>query len=213
VRRRLSLRPATDDLVWYAAYGSNLHAARFNCYISGGRPPGARRTYLGCRDQSPPRRDIGIHLSGGLTFAGESTVWGGGMAFYDPHADGELAARAYMLTFGQLSDVVSQEVRRPVGNDLSLDSGVDHQWPTKSHVYETFLYLEDRDGIPMFTITSLQKLDPVPPSAAYLRTMLNGLGEAFGWTEEARVRYLLRARGVTPTWSVGRLVELCDGEP
>ena len=146
---------------------------------------GARRTYLGCRDQSPPRRDIGIHLAGGLTFAGESTVWGGGMAFYNPHADGELAARAYLLTFGQLSDVVSQEARRPVGSDLALDSGVDRQWPARSHVYETLLHLDDRDGLPMFTITSLQNLEPTPPSAPYLRTMLDGLGEAFGWTADA----------------------------
>jgi hypothetical protein len=207
----LSLRIETDDLVWYIAYGSNLHAARFNCYISGGRPPGARRIYLGCRDQSRPRQDIGIHLAGGLTFAGESTVWGGGMAFYNPHADGELAARAYLLTFGQLSDVVAQEARRPVGNDLSLDSGADRQWPTNSHVYETLLHLDDRDGSPMFTITSLQDLESTPPSASYLRTMLNGLGEAFGWTAEQRVRYLLRAPGVTPAWSASRLVELCDG--
>jgi hypothetical protein len=135
------------------------------------------------------------------------------MAFYNPYTDGELSARAYLLTFGQLSDVVSQEVRRPVGNDLSLDSGVDHQWPTKSHVYETFLRLEDRGGLPMFTITSLQNLDPTPPSAAYLRTMLNGLGEAFGWTEDARVQYLLRSRGVTPTWSASGLAELCDARP
>jgi hypothetical protein len=213
MRRRLSLRLATDDLVWYVAYGSNLQAARFNCYISGGRPPGARRTYLGCRDQSPPRQEIGIHLSGGLTFAGESTVWGGGMAFYNPHADRELAARAYLLTFGQLSDVVSQETRRPVGSDLSLDCGADRRWPTNSLVYETVLHLDDRDGLPMFTITSLQHLDPTPPSAAYLRTMLNGLGEAFGWTEDARVQYLLRARGVTPTWSASRLAELYDGQP
>ena len=78
------------------------------------------RTYLGCRDQSPPRRDVGIHLAGGLTFAGSSTVWGGGIAFYDPHADGQVAARAYLLTFGQLSDVVAQEARRPVGSDLVL---------------------------------------------------------------------------------------------
>jgi hypothetical protein len=43
--------------------------------------------------------------------------------------------------------------------------------------------------------------------------MLNGLGEAFGWTADARVQYLLRARGVTPTWSANRLAELCDGQP
>ncbi len=209
----MSLRLGTDDLVWYVAYGSNMRAARFGCYISGGRPRGARRTYLGCRDQSPPRRDVGIHLAGGLTFAGRSSVWGGGMAFYNPHTDGELAARAYLLTFGQLSDVVAQEARRPVGSDLALSSGVDRRWAVQSHVYETLLYVDDREGLPMFTITSLQNLKPTTPSAPYLRTMLDGLGEAFGWTADERVHYLLRAPGVTPAWTASRLVELCDGEP
>jgi hypothetical protein len=209
----LNLRLATNDPVWYVAYGSNMSAARFGCYISGGRPRGARRTYLGCRDQSLPRRDIGIHLAGGLTFAGESTVWGGGMAFYHPHVDGELAARAYLLTFGQLSDVVAQEARRPVGIDMSLDGGVERRWPIGSHTYETLLHLDDRDGLPMFTITSLQSLEPTPPSAPYLRTLLDGLGEAFGWTADQRVCYLLHAPGVTPAWTESRLVELCDGEP
>lgn len=35
----------TEPLVWYAAYGSNLAAARFRCYVVGGRPAGAARTY------------------------------------------------------------------------------------------------------------------------------------------------------------------------
>jgi hypothetical protein len=138
-------------------------------------------------------------------------VWGGGIAFFDPHADGELAARAYLITFGQLSDVVAQETRRPVGSDLALGSGVDRRWALPSAAYETLLHLDDRDGLPMFTITSLQNLDPTPPSAPYVRTMLDGLGEAFGWTADERVDYLLRAPGVKPTWTAGRLAELCDG--
>ena len=210
----MNLPPCTDDLVWYVAYGSNMRAARFNCYISGGRPRGARRTYLGCRDQSPPQRDIGIHLPGGVTFAGESTVWGGGIAFYNPAADGELAARAYLLTFGQLSDVVAQEARRPVGSDLALENGVERRWPVGgSHVYETLLHVGDREGLPMFTITSLQNLAPTSPSAPYLRTMLDGLHEALGWTADERVQYLLRAAGVTPAWTASRLIALCDAEP
>ena len=187
-----------------------MHAARFGCYISGGRPRGTRRTYLGCRDQSPPRRDVGFQLAGGLTFAGKSSVWGGGVAFYNPHADGEVAARAYLLSFGQLSDVVAQEVRRPVGSDLTLGRGFDRRWDAPSRVYETLLRVDDRDGFPMLTITSLQNLEPTPPSAPYLRTMLEGLGETFGWTADARVQYLLRAPGVTPAWSADRLAELCD---
>jgi hypothetical protein len=188
-----------------------MNAARFGCYVSGGRPPGARRTYLGCRDQSPPRRDVGLHLTGGLSFAGSSTVWGGGIAIYNPYADGEMAARAYLLTFGQLSDVVAQETRRPVGSDLALDDGVDRQWRVSSYVYETLLHVGDRDGLPMFTITSLQDLEPTSPSAPYLRTMLDGLDETFGWTADERAHYLMRAPGVAAAWSAGELVALCNG--
>jgi hypothetical protein len=63
----------------------------------------------------------------------------------------------------------------------------------------------------MFTITSLQDLAPTTPSAPYLRTMLDGLGETFGWTADERAAYLLRAPGVATAWTAGRLVELCDG--
>jgi hypothetical protein len=209
----LNLLLGTEDPVWYVAYGSNMNAARLGCYLSGGRPRGARRTYLGCRDPSPPVRDVGIRLAGGLTFAGSSTVWGGGIAFFDPRADGELAARAYLLTFGQLSDVVAQETRRPVGSDLALDSGVDRRWALPSAAYETLLHVGERDGLSMFTITSLQNLDPAPPSAAYVRTMLDGLGETFGWTADERARYLLRAPGVAPAWTASQLVELCAPIP
>jgi hypothetical protein len=140
-------------------------------------------------------------------------VWGGGIAFFDPRADGELAARAYLLTFGQLSDVVAQETRRPVGSDLVLGSGVDRRWALPSAAYETLLHVGERDGLPMFTITSLQNLDPAPPSAAYVRAMLDGLGETFGWTADERARYLLHAPGVAPTWTASRLVELCAPVP
>jgi hypothetical protein len=208
----LSLRLGTEDLVWYVAYGSNMCAARFDCYISGGRPRGGSRTYLGCRNQSPPQGDVGVHLTGRVAFAGRSKVWGGGIAFYNPHADGELAARAYLLTFGQLSDVVAQEVWRPVDANLALTGGADGQWALPSDTYETLLHVGDRAGVPMFTITCLLDLEPTPPSAPYLRTMLEGLGEAFGWTADERARYLLRAPGVTPAWTASRLIELCDGE-
>src|SRR5262245_47282713 len=109
---------ATEDPVWYLAYGSNLSAARFTCYLRGGRPPGALRSYEGCRDRSPAARDVGLRLPGRLTFGGVSTVWGGALAFHDRRAEGSLAARAYLVTFGQFSDVVAQEARRPVTGDL-----------------------------------------------------------------------------------------------
>lgn len=207
----MSPRLRTDDPVWYVAYGSNLSAARFACYVSGGRPRGGSRTYLGCRDRTPPRRDVAIGLTGGVTFAGRSRVWGGGMAFYDPSADRGLAARAYLLTFGQLSDVVAQELRRPTGDDLPLGEGSGRRWPIRARTYDTLLHVDDRDGVPMFTITSSSKLEPTAPSAPYLRTMLDGLAETFDGTAQQRADYLLAAPGVTPTWTTSQLMDLCHG--
>lgn len=193
--------PASDDLVWYVAYASNLSAKRLRCYLQGGRPPGSRRTYEGGRDPSPPTRDVALVLPGRLVFAGRSTVWGGAMAFYDATAEGEILARGYLVTFGQLSDLVSQEARQPVGRDLAPGQASVRSWPTPSRVYESLMHLGERDGSPMFCLTSQRLLEPAPPSAAYLRVILAGLREVFGWTSSQSADYLLEASGVTPTWS------------
>ncbi|MGJ6126650.1 histone deacetylase [Mycolicibacterium sp. Y3] len=198
-------RPGTADPVWYVAYGSNLCAARFHCYLAGGRPVGARRTYTGCRDQALPTESAATVLPGGLVFAGRSTVWGGGMAFYDPARGGGLAARAYLVRFGQLVDVVAQEIRHPVGSDLVPGAEVGHGWALPSETYETLFYVDELDGLPMLTLTSLRDLEPSTPSAPYLRTVLDGLGETFGWTAEQRSDYLLGARGMAPGWTAEQL--------
>jgi len=192
---------STGDPVWYVAYGSNLSEERFRCYLEGGRPTGSRRTYEGCRDRSGPVAREEIRIPGALTFAGTSTVWGGAMAFYDPAVPGEVAARAYLVTFGQFSDVVAQEARRPTGHDLSLGRGRAGRHPAPSRVYESVLHLGERRGIAMLTLTSVERLDPAPPAAPYLRVMLSGLAQGFGLTDTERVAYLLRARGVGPTWT------------
>jgi hypothetical protein len=48
----------------------------------------------------------------------------------------------------------------------------------------------------------------VAPSAAYLTTILAGLADGFGLDPEGRVDYLLRARGVAPTWERPDLMAL-----
>lgn len=203
----MTLPLRTDDLVWYVAYGSNLSAARLDCYLSGGRPRGGSRVYVGCRDPAPPRAAAAVRLPGGLFFAGESKVWGGGIAFYNPAAAGELAARAYLLSFGQLSDVVAQETWRPVEADLVLEVlNSERHWPLESRTYSSLVHVGDRDGVPMMTITSLQELEPTAPSGPYLRTMLDGLGETFEWSLQERVDYLLQAPGITPAWTAKDLL-------
>lgn len=191
--------------VWYAAYGSNLSPARLACYLSGGRPPGALRHYDGCRDPSPPREHRPVELRGRLSFAGESGVWGGGMAFFTPGADGVVHARAYLLRLEQLGDLVAQEARRPTGVDLVL---ADDRSPIRhglSRVYDVLLDVGDLDGHRLLTLTGTTVPPVNAPSAAYVRTMLEGLADGFGLDAGARVAYLAAAEGVSPPWSVDAL--------
>jgi hypothetical protein len=200
---------ATEDPVWYLAYGSNLAADRFACYLAGGRPRGAVRTYEGCRDRTPPARDVGLHLRGRLTFGGVSTVWGGALAFHDRAAEGSLAARAYLISFGQFSDVVAQEARLRVTTDL-LPSAIEGEWEAPSSVYESVSRIGEQDGVPILSFTSVRSHEPAAPSAAYLRTILRGLEQTFAWSPHESADYLLRAPGVAPTWSADRLVRLAE---
>ncbi len=198
--------------VWYVAYGSNLSAARFACYVGGGRLTGARRTYPGCRDRTPPAEVASVLIPGGLFFAGESLTWGGGMAFLDPHLDSQVAARAYLLTTGQLSDVAAQEMRREPGADLDL--GLAQARATHAlgdGRYETVLRVGERAGHPMLTLTAPWGSGDVPtaaPSAPYLRVIGGGLTEAHGWSPDRAGAYLAAAPGARGTWTPERVVTL-----
>jgi hypothetical protein len=202
------MRLTTDDPVWYLAYGSNMAADRFACYLTGGRPSGAERCYEGCREHTPPARDVGLHLPGRLRFGGVSGVWGGALAFYDRSAEGRLAGRAYLITFGQFSDVVAQEARQPVTGDLTPDGN--GAWQARSTVYESVVQVGEQDGVPMLSFTSTRSREPAAPSEAYLRTIMRGLGQTFGWRPQTSAEYLLGAPGVAPTWSADRLERLAE---
>jgi hypothetical protein len=198
----------TDEPVWYVAYGSNMCAARLACYLSGGRAPGAARVQPGARDPRPPARTAPVLLPGRLRFAGDSRTWGDGMAFYDPTAgpstapDGAtapVAARAHLLTAGQLVDVLVQEMHRDpavVDLHLGLDDLVPHApvavGPGR---YETVLRLDDLDGLPAVTLTApdgARTLPPNPPSPAYRAVLRAGLHEGHGWDGATADAYLDR---------------------
>src|SRR5215813_6304541 len=144
-----------DELVWYVSYGSNLCADRFACYLGGGAPVGASRAHPGCADPTPPRRSMPVWLPGGIYFALTSTLWGGGIAFYDPTLPGTVAARAYLISAAQFGDVMAQEMHRSPGSafDLAgvLAAGRLQLGPGR---YETVLCVGERDGHPLLTFTA-----------------------------------------------------------
>jgi hypothetical protein len=199
-------RPAvlpTDTAVWYVSYGSNMSAARFACYLEGGRPAGGSRTNPGAHDARPPRRDAPVELSGSLYFAGESPQWGGGVAFYDHEAPGTTAARAYLVTAEQFADIAAQEMYRlPEPGDplaevvlggLGGEGEHHHVGPGR---YETLVEVGSLDGLPLFTFTSPHGRDAVPhtaPAPAYVEMLLTGLAESHGW-DRARAEAYVRER-------------------
>lgn len=193
-------------LVWYAAYGSNLHAARLACYLSGGVPDGARRAYQGCRDPRPPRRDAPLTLPGGVYFALESRTWSGGMAFYDPDLPGPVAARGYLLTAGQFLDIAAQEMHRPAGvtpAGLVAEAVTTGRATAGQGRYETVLCAGHRDGHPVLTFTAPWRAGDVatrPPAPGYLTTIARGLRESHGWDRGRITDYLGARPGVTGHW-------------
>jgi hypothetical protein len=170
-----------DTRVWYVAYGSNMAAARFRCYLEGGRPVGALRTLPGCRDTTFPAQWRRVLIPGAVYYALESLTWTGGMAFYDPDGAGHVPARAWLVTDEQFCDILSQEMHRQVG--ARFDVGA---LPAGSRValgegrYETLVHIGDLEGHPMVTFTCPWRADEVAhnaPSAAYRLMIDSGLRE------------------------------------
>jgi hypothetical protein len=194
--------------IWYVVYGSNLAMDRFRCYLSGGRPAGGSREYEGCRDPSDPARTHGVEVPGGIAFASESSVWGGGMAFLDRTPAGVALCRAYLITAEQFGDVAAQERRRAPGGEFARDLAgllpdVETMVATGPGHYETVVRLGELDGAPMFTIThhDVASLPLAAPTAAYLRWIVIGLHEAHGYDATRIARYLAAAPGAAGAWS------------
>jgi hypothetical protein len=179
--------------IWYVAYGSNLSRERFCYYLHGGRPDGIDRDYPGCRDTTDPMDSFGLLISGGVYFAGRSSGWGGGMAFYDPEVPGEVAARAYLITAQQFVDVLAQETRRSPGIALDLSPAFrGDRYSNGVGGYSILVRVGCRDGVPLVTFTRDRRgaSTLVAPTALYLEAMATGLREAHGWSPTQIDRYL-----------------------
>lgn len=210
-------QPSPVGQVWYVAYGSNLSAERFSCYLRGGQPPGAAFTYPGARDHTPPRASKAVWLPGCVYFATESQVWGGGRALYDPNIPGKAAARSYLITTQQFSDVAAQEMYREPGAELDLT-----ELATLGRIqvgegrYETLIYVGHDGQIPMVTFTAPWGIGDVPllsPSHAYLRMLGQGLQESHGWDAQRVGEYLASLRGAHGYWTAGQIADLLGFRP
>lgn len=158
------------DLVWYVAYGSNKVPERFHTYLRGGTPDGSRRTYLGARNPALPQRSLPTRIPHRLFFAGDSPVWGGGVAFVDPRPDPahSTPAVAWLITTEQLGDLVAQENGGEApGSRIKVPARGEHVLATTGR-YDLLVGLDSIDSIQAATLTSSNPPEPSEPSAAYL---------------------------------------------
>ena len=140
-------------------------------------------------------------MRGGLVFAWESPTWGGGIAFYDAEAEGEVLARAYLLTVRQFADVVEQEMRRSPGADHDLAPLLAHgRLVLGPGRYESLRLVGTREERPIVTMACADPyaLGLNAPAEAYVATIARGLRAAHGLTDEEIAEYLGRWPGVTP---------------
>ncbi|MFG2128337.1 histone deacetylase [Streptomyces sp. NPDC048751] len=200
------------EQVWYTSYGSNMHLDRLACYIRGGRPPGAAREYPGCRNPAMPHRSIPVELNGAMYFATESPVWGGGRAFYDPHSNGRVLARAHLVTTDQFFDIAAQEMYRGPGANLDLvEVLTEGRAVLGEGRYETLVCAGQVDGLPVLTFTAPWGMDDVPwvpPSPAYVRFLAAGLLSAEAWDTDAVASYVAACPGAAGYWSQQAICDL-----
>ena len=163
--------------VWYVAYGSNLNAERFRCYIDGGSAAGSRRRNPGARDRTPVSGDRRVDLRHPLLFGGPSRMWAGGTAYLDTAVDGHGVGRAWRISHGQFEDLVAQENQRPAG-DVVIDPTVLWTGGTVLDArYGELVPLDPIDDEPAVTFSYITRPTPRPPDPAYVDVIRAGMAE------------------------------------
>ena len=204
---------------WYASYGSNLWEERFLCYIRGGQPEGATKSYPGCTDKTLPMDKEEIYICSEMYFAKSSGNWEhGGVAFIKTHFDEQhqTLGRMYLITKEQFIEVVKQETdfkgELMIDFDKAISDGSlvfrEGSW------YGFIIYLGNRYDHPIFTFTHQDNISPTTkPSNKYLRTIVKGIHETYEHlnTDEI-VDYLISKQGVADNYSREELEKLIESE-
>lgn len=205
--------------IWYASYGSNLWEERFLCYIRGGQPEGAAKSYPGCKDKTLPMDKEEIYICSEMYFAKSSGNWdNGGVAFIKTNFDKrqQTLGRMYLITNEQFIDVVKQETNFTgeliIDFDRAISDGSlvfrEGSW------YGNIIFLGNRNDHPIFTFTHQENISPTTkPSNKYLRTIVKGIHETYDHLSTPEiVDYLISKQGVAGNNSREDLVKLVESD-
>ncbi|MEN5231567.1 hypothetical protein [Sphingobacterium faecium] len=203
-----------QDKVWYACYGSNLLEEHFLCYIKGGQPAGAKTVYGGCLDKTIPSENEDMYINSELYFARASKNWdNGGVAFirttFSPTVS--TMGRIYLITKGQLIDIVKQETNTVLGLELDFTKAIQdgsHIFKEKSG-YGNLLYIGQQKDYPIFTLTDESDNQmQTKPSADYLKAMCQGIKQTHGFDDLTILDYLKNKRGIIGNYTDEELMQI-----
>jgi hypothetical protein len=178
------------------------------CYIRGGQPEGACKSYLGCTDITPPKANKNIQIPNKLYFSKSSSIWEhGGVAFIKAKTisgtDGKTLGRMYLITTEQYVQVVRQENAVDPDND-SIDVDFiktirDGESMINGGWYSRILYLGMDSSYPIFTFTAGwddSEIELNVPGKNYLQSIIKGIKEAYNLDNESILKYLVNKEGI-----------------
>ena len=202
------------NMLWYAAYGSNVNRDRFMEYVTGGTSSFNGVRLPGCRNKNAPIRDVAIAINRELYFARNSDAWGGAVAFVQPQPSrSQTLGRAYLITEEQFIDIAAQENgRRPGDPELVLHykfaeanpqsylNPADPSRPANQSGlwYGRVLLVGTRESWPILTLTSEYDgfSDVSPPSRGYVTCIADGIKQLGRINGNALVQYFEGKMGV-----------------
>jgi len=156
-----------QDLVWYVAYGSNILAERFMCYINGGQFRNNGRDHKKCPDTTPPRAKMLYELPFDMYYGNHSGSWDRlGVSFLDATKPGKAYGVAYLVTKEQFEHIYREE-------NGGLLPKPNSTW------YNRILELGSIDTIPVKTFTNEGIVEKVDAGERYQKVLIEGLKENY----------------------------------
>lgn len=155
------------NLVWYAAYGSNMLQERMMCYINGGKFRHQGRDHSPCADKAAPRAKVAYAIPYDMYYGNKSGSWENrGVSFLDSSKPGKAYGVAYLISKEQFEHLYREE------NGGSVPRA-DSTW------YTSKLKVGEFKNIPVMTVTNHLVLPKKIASNRYLQVLMEGLSENY----------------------------------
>ena len=171
-----------SNLVWYAAYGSNMLEERMMHYIHGGCFRNQGRDHEPCADTTAPRAKMAYEIPYDMYYGNRSGSWdGGGVSFLDGTKPGKAYGVAYLISKEQFEHLYREE-------NGGSEPGPDSTW------YNCKLKLGTFSRIPVMTVTNRSLVRKNKAGQRYLQVLMEGLKENYPNLSDEEIEEYVNSR-------------------